>query len=76
MIAPVWRAEKHNTVRHLNEARQMDIEIAFSGQKEVMKELEVPADDSLDLWATNYQIDSIHGEKEVVPGHRTTRQRI
>ncbi len=39
-ITPVWRAEKHNTVRHLNESRQMDIEMAFAGQKEVMKELE------------------------------------
>ncbi len=39
-ITPVWRAEKHNTVRHLNESRQMDIEMAFSRQKEVMKELE------------------------------------
>ncbi len=39
-IAPVWRAEKHNTVRHLNESRQMDIEMAFSDQFEVMKELE------------------------------------
>jgi len=39
-ITPVWRAEKHNTPRHLNESRQMDIEMAFSGQKEVMKELE------------------------------------
>jgi len=40
MITPVWRAEKHNTPRHINEIRQMDIEMAFSGQKEVMKELE------------------------------------
>jgi nondiscriminating aspartyl-tRNA synthetase len=39
-ITPVWRAEKHNTVRHLNESRQMDIEMAFAGQFEVMKELE------------------------------------
>jgi len=39
-ITPVWRAEKHNTVRHLNESRQMDIEMAFSNQKEIMKELE------------------------------------
>jgi len=38
-IAPVWRAEKHNTVRHLNESRQMDIEMAFAGQEEVMSEL-------------------------------------
>jgi len=35
-ITPVWRAEKHNTIRHLNESRQMDIEMAFSGQKEVI----------------------------------------
>ncbi|MCK4647742.1 aspartate--tRNA(Asn) ligase [Candidatus Pacearchaeota archaeon] len=40
-ITPVWRAEKHNTIRHLNESRQMDIEMAFSGQMEVMKELEL-----------------------------------
>jgi len=39
-VTPVWRAEKHNTVRHLNESRQMDIEMAFAGQKEVMRELE------------------------------------
>ena len=39
-ITPVWRAEKHNTIRHLNESRQMDIEMAFSGQMQVMKELE------------------------------------
>ncbi len=39
-ITPVWRAEKHNTVRHLNESRQMDIEMAFANQFIVMKELE------------------------------------
>jgi len=39
-ITPVWRAEKHYTIRHLNESRQMDIEMAFVGQMEVMKELE------------------------------------
>jgi aspartyl-tRNA synthetase len=44
-ITPVWRAEKHNTIRHLNESRQMDIEMAFSGQKEVMKELEETVQD-------------------------------
>ena len=40
IITPVWRAEKHNTTRHLNESRQMDIEMVFSDQKTVMKELE------------------------------------
>lgn len=39
-ITPVWRAEKHNTVRHLNECRQMDIEMAFADTKIIMKELE------------------------------------
>jgi aspartyl-tRNA synthetase len=40
LITPVWRAEKHNTPRHINEIRQMDIEMAFAGQMDVMKELE------------------------------------
>ena len=40
MITPVWRAEKHNTIRHINEIRQMDIEMAFATQMDVMKELE------------------------------------
>jgi len=35
--SPVWRAEKHNTVKHLNEIRQMDIEVAFADQFAVMK---------------------------------------
>ncbi len=39
-ITPVWRAEKHNTVRHLNECRQMDIEMAFADAKIVLKEME------------------------------------
>jgi len=39
-ITPVWRAEKHNTVRHLNECRQMDIEMAFADANVVMKEME------------------------------------
>lgn len=39
-ITPVWRAEKHNTVRHLNECRQMDIEMAFADQTTVMKQVE------------------------------------
>lgn len=35
-ITPVWRAEKHNTIRHLNESRQMDIEMAFADEFIVM----------------------------------------
>lgn len=37
MITPVWRAEKHNTPRHLNEIRQMDIEVAFTNQMQIMQ---------------------------------------
>jgi aspartyl-tRNA synthetase len=37
---PVWRAEKHDTSRHINEIRQMDIEVAFSNDLDVMKYLE------------------------------------
>src|SRR3989344_4722326 len=40
MITPVWRAEKHNTTRHINEIRQMDIEVAFADQFTIMKLLE------------------------------------
>jgi len=32
----VWRAEKHNTVRHLNESRQFDYEEAFADEFKVM----------------------------------------
>lgn len=39
-IFTVWRAEKHNTVRHLNEARQLDFEMAFADEFVVMKVLE------------------------------------
>ena len=40
MITPVWRAEKHNTTRHINEIRQMDIEMAFADQEAIMAHLE------------------------------------
>lgn len=35
-VFTVWRAEKHNTVRHLNESRQFDFEMAFADDKAVM----------------------------------------
>ena len=40
MITPVFRAEKHNTTRHLNESRQLDIEIGFANHEKAMKYLE------------------------------------
>jgi len=36
----VWRAEKHDTSKHINEIRQMDIEVAFIDDLQVMKYLE------------------------------------
>jgi nondiscriminating aspartyl-tRNA synthetase len=36
-VFPVWRAEKHNTLRHLNESRQFDFEMAFADDKMVME---------------------------------------
>jgi len=38
--SPVWRAEKHDTSKHINEIRQMDIEVAFSDDISIMKYLE------------------------------------
>ena len=35
-VFTVWRAEKHNTVRHLNESRQFDYEQAFADEFVVM----------------------------------------
>jgi aspartyl-tRNA synthetase len=35
-IFTVWRAEKHNTVQHLNESRQLDFEMGFSDEFAVM----------------------------------------
>ncbi|MBM3228407.1 aspartate--tRNA(Asn) ligase [Candidatus Pacearchaeota archaeon] len=36
----IWRAEKHDTTKHINEIRQMDIECAFYNDLEIMKWLE------------------------------------
>ncbi len=39
-IAPIFRAEEHDTTKHLNEATSVDIEVAFVSEKEVMVILE------------------------------------
>ncbi len=36
----IWRAEKHDTTKHINEIRQMDIECAFHNDVEIMKYVE------------------------------------
>lgn len=41
MIVPVWRAEKFNTITHLNEIRQMDVEIGFvKSEEDAMRVIE------------------------------------
>ncbi len=39
-IGPIFRAEEHDTRRHLNEAISIDIEISFADDKDVMEMLE------------------------------------
>ncbi|HJJ46651.1 MAG TPA: aspartate--tRNA(Asn) ligase [Methanocorpusculum sp.] len=39
-IGPIFRAEEHNTVRHLNEATSIDIEMSFANQEDAMSVLE------------------------------------
>ncbi len=40
MTVPVFRAEKHNTLTHLNEALQMDLELGFASHKDAVDALE------------------------------------
>jgi len=39
-IGPIFRAEEHNTTKHLNEATSIDIEVSYSDHLEVMRILE------------------------------------
>ena len=39
-LGPAWRAEKHNTTRHINEIRMVDAEASFYNQFSIMKVLE------------------------------------
>jgi len=39
-IAPIFRAEEHDTLRHLNEVISIDVEVAFADQEDVMRILE------------------------------------
>jgi aspartyl-tRNA synthetase len=39
-IGPIFRAEEHNTTKHLNEATSIDIEVSFADHLEVMNTLE------------------------------------
>ena len=39
-IGPIFRAEEHNTTKHLNEATSIDVEVSFADDREVMDLLE------------------------------------
>ncbi len=39
-VGPIFRAEEHDTPRHLNEATSIDIEVAYAAADDVMKILE------------------------------------
>jgi len=39
-VGPIFRAEEHNTTKHLNEATSIDIEVSFADHLEVMRILE------------------------------------
>ncbi|HZD43565.1 MAG TPA: aspartate--tRNA(Asn) ligase, partial [Methanomicrobiales archaeon] len=39
-IAPIFRAEEHNTTKHLNEATSIDVEVSFADHRDVMQLLE------------------------------------
>jgi aspartyl-tRNA synthetase len=39
-IGPIFRAEEHNTTRHLNEATSIDVEVSFADHEDVMRILE------------------------------------
>ena len=39
-IGPIFRAEEHNTTRHLNEATSIDVEVSFADHNDVMELLE------------------------------------
>ncbi|NLA38219.1 MAG: aspartate--tRNA(Asn) ligase [Methanomicrobiales archaeon] len=39
-IGPIFRAEEHNTIRHLNEATSLDVEVSFADHNDVMELLE------------------------------------
>jgi nondiscriminating aspartyl-tRNA synthetase len=39
-VGPIFRAEEHNTTKHLNEATSIDIEVSFATHHDVMRILE------------------------------------
>ncbi len=57
-MAPIFRAEEHNTIRHLNEATSLDVEVSFADHNDVMELLE-------DLIVTVYEYVAEHCTAEL-----------
>jgi len=68
-IGPAFRAEEHDTVRHLNEFTSIDIEMAFSDEEDVMGVLERLIKASVDLIKSSNQkeLETLGIELEDVP---------
>jgi nondiscriminating aspartyl-tRNA synthetase len=54
-IGPIFRAEEHDTRRHLNEAISIDIEVSFADDKDVMEMLETAVANAYKYVAENCQ---------------------
>ncbi len=55
-IGPIFRAEEHNTRRHLNEATSIDIEVSFSTYYDVMNILECMIKDIYTILLKDYSL--------------------
>lgn len=64
-IGPVFRAEEHDTTRHLNELTQIDIEAAFMDYDDVMKILEQMIIESLKEVTTSCSQEFATLEKKI-----------
>jgi nondiscriminating aspartyl-tRNA synthetase len=56
-IAPIFRAEEHDTMRHLNEIISIDVEVAFADQDDVMKILESLIHNAIQDVSQNCQVE-------------------
>ena len=54
-IGPIFRAEEHNTTKHLNEATSIDVEVSFADHNDVMALLEKVINVAYDAVAENCQ---------------------
>jgi len=78
-IGPIFRAEEHDTRRHLNEAISIDLEVSFADDKDVMEILEEAVAGAYSYVADNCrrQLEVLNMELEVprLPFKRITYTR-